>query len=106
MHRSKLFNQTRLQLALWYATAMGGILGLAGFATYEMVAHSHWEAVHQELQSISGTLHDSLEPKLKQPGHLNLAVQTVLPNLCLTGNQCSVLPKDGGLNNVQNLVIV
>lgn len=94
MHRSKLFNQTRLQLALWYAAVMGGILGLAGFITYEMVAHSHWDAVQQELQSISGTLHDSLEPKLKQPGHLSAAVQTVLPNLCLTGNQCSILPQE------------
>ncbi|MGI0485193.1 two-component system sensor histidine kinase RppB [Pantanalinema rosaneae CENA516] len=90
MHRSKLFNRTRLHLAGWYAMVMGGILGLAGFTTYEMVAHSHWEAVHQELQSISGTLHDSLEPKLKQPGHLNAAVQTVLPNLCLAGHQCSL----------------
>ena len=94
MHRSKLFNQTRWQLALWYATVMGGILGLAGFTTYEMVAHSHWHAVQQELQSISGTLHDSLEPKLTQPGQLSAAVQTVLPNLCLTGNQCSMPPKE------------
>lgn len=94
MHRSKLFNRTRLQLAGWYAAVMGGILGLAGFTTYEMVAHSHWDAVHQELQSISGTLHDSLEPKLKQPGHLNAAVQTVLPNLCLAGNQCFLSSKE------------
>jgi len=90
MHRSKLFNQTRWQLAVWYAAVMGAILGLAGLTTYQMVAHSHWDAVQQELQSISGTLHDSLEPKLKQPGQLEAAVQTVLPNLCLVGNQCSV----------------
>jgi len=90
MHHSKLFNQTRLQLALWYAAAMGGILGLAGFTTYEMVAHSHWDAVHQELQSISGTLHDSLEPTLKQPGRLESVVQTFLPNLCLATNYCSI----------------
>jgi signal transduction histidine kinase len=94
MHHSKLFNQTRLQLALWYAAAMGGILGLAGFTTYEMVAHSHWDAVQQELQSISGTLHDSLEPKLKQPGRLAAAVQTVLPNLCLAEQHCSILSEE------------
>lgn len=90
MHRSRLFNQTRLQLTIWYAAAMGSILGLAGLTTYQMVAHSHWDAVQQELQSISGTLHDSLEPKLKQPGRLEISVQTVLPNLCLTGNQCAL----------------
>ncbi len=94
MHRSKLFNQTRLQLALWYAAVMGGILGLVGFTTYEMVAHSHWDAVHQELQSISGTLHDSLEPILKQAGHLEPSVQKFLPNLCLATNHCSILPEE------------
>lgn len=90
MHRSKLFNQTRWQLAGWYAAVMGSILGVAGFATYQMVAHSHWDAVQQELRSIAGTLHDSLEPKLKQPGHLEASVQTVLPNLCLASDRCSV----------------
>lgn len=90
MHHNKLFNQTRWQLAVWYAAVMGGILGLAGFTTYQMVAHSHWDAVHQELQSISGTLHDSLEPKLRQSGQLEPVVQTVLPNLCLVGDQCAI----------------
>ncbi|MCL6435197.1 MAG: HAMP domain-containing histidine kinase [Leptolyngbyaceae cyanobacterium HOT.MB2.61] len=89
MHRSKLFNQTRLQLAIWYAAVMGAILGLAGLTTYQMVAHSQWEAVQRELQSISGTLHDSLEPKLKRSGYLEPTVQIVLPNLCLVGNQCA-----------------
>lgn len=94
MHRNRLFNQTRLHLAGWYAAVMGAILGLAGFTTYQMVAHSHWDAVQQELQSISGTLHDSLEPKLKQPGRLESPVQMVLPNLCLTGNQCTIASKE------------
>jgi hypothetical protein len=35
MHRNKLFNQTRFRLAGWYAVVMGGILGLAGFITYQ-----------------------------------------------------------------------
>lgn len=94
MHRSRLFNQTRLQLTVWYAAVMGGILGLAGVTTYEMVAHSHWDAVHQELRSISGTLHDTLEPKLQQPGRLVAPVQAVLPNLCLVGNHCALLSED------------
>ncbi len=88
MQRSKLFNRTRWQLTVGYAAAMGGMLAAAGFTTYQMVAHSHWEAVSQELQSISGTLHDSLEPKLKRPGNVDAAVLTVLPNLCLVGRTC------------------
>lgn len=96
MHRSKLFNQTRWKLALWYAVVMGSTLGLAGLTTYQMVAHAHWEAVQQELQSISGTLHDSLEPKLKQPGRLEASVQTVLPNLCLATNHCAASFEDPG----------
>lgn len=89
MHRSRLFNQTRLQLTIWYAAVMGSILGLAGLTTYELVAHSQGAAVRQELQSIAGTLHDSLEPKLQVPGRLEASVQTVLPNLCLASELCS-----------------
>ncbi len=89
MHRSKLFNRTRWQLTVWYAAAMGGMLAIAGVATYQMVAHSHWDAVAQELQSLAGTLHDSLEPKLKRPGYLEAAVLTVLPNLCVAGGSCA-----------------
>lgn len=94
MQHNRLFNQTRLQLAGWYAAVMGTILGLVGLTTYQLVAHSHWEAVQQELQSISGTLHDSLEPKLKQAGRLEPAVQTVLPNLCWVGHQCAIAPNE------------
>lgn len=89
MHQNQLFNLTRLQLAGWYAGVMGLILSVSGLVAYEMLAYSHWQAVEQELKSISGTLHDTLEPKLKQPNHLEPVVQQVLPGLCIVGTDCT-----------------
>ncbi|WP_348252377.1 two-component system sensor histidine kinase RppB [Trichocoleus desertorum] len=89
MQQNKLFNRTRAQLAGWYAGVMGLILSVSGLVAYEMLAYTHWQAVEQELQSISGTLHDTLEPKLKQPNRLEPVVKQVLPGLCVVGTSCS-----------------
>ncbi|MDX2240245.1 MAG: two-component system sensor histidine kinase RppB [Leptolyngbyaceae cyanobacterium bins.302] len=88
MHQNKLFNQTRGRLAGWYAMVMGVILSLSGLVTYQMVAYSHWHAVEQELESVSGTLHDNLESKLRQPGKLEPSVEAALPGLCLANQSC------------------
>ena len=89
MHQNKLFNRTRVQLAGCYAGVMGLILSLSGLTTHQMLAVAHWRAVEQELASISGTLHDTLEPKLKQPDRLEPAIKQALPGLCLVGTDCS-----------------
>ena len=89
MHQNKLFNQTRGRLAGWYAIVMGVTLSLSGLATDQMVAYSHWQAVEQELESVSGTLHDNLESKLKRPGKLEPSVEAALPGLCLANQRCS-----------------
>ena len=89
MHQNKLFNRTRAQLAGCYAGVMGLILSLSGLTTHQMLAVTHWHAVEQELESISGTLHDTLEPKLKQPDQIEPAVEQALPGLCLAGTDCS-----------------
>lgn len=94
MHHNKLFNQTRGRLAGWYAGVIGVILSLSGFVTYQMVAYSHWHAVEQELESVSGTLHDNLESKLKQPGTIEPGVEAALPGLCLVNQRCSNQPDD------------
>ncbi|MEX0269894.1 two-component system sensor histidine kinase RppB [Leptolyngbyaceae cyanobacterium UHCC 1019] len=88
MHQNKLFNQTRGRLAGWYAGVMGVILSLSGLVTYQMVAYSHWHAVEQELESVSGTLHDNLESKLRQPGKLEPSVEAALPGLCAANQSC------------------
>jgi signal transduction histidine kinase len=89
MRQNKLFNQTRVSLAFWYAGVMGLILSLLGFGVYKAISHAHWVALDRELESVAGTLHDSLELKLKQPGQIEPIVKELLPNLCLIGNSCA-----------------
>lgn len=88
MHDNKLFNQSRRRLAGSYAAVMGVILSLCGVGAYQMLAYAHWEAIAQELESVSGTLHDSLESKLTQPGQMSLAVEQAMPGLCIIGKNC------------------
>lgn len=85
MNQNKLFNRTRWQLALSYAAVMGLILSLLGFGVYRAIAHAHWVAIDRELKSVAGTLHDSLETKLQQPGKLEPTINELLPNLRVTG---------------------
>ncbi|MEG4806613.1 two-component system sensor histidine kinase RppB [Microcoleus sp. F8-D3] len=87
MNQNKLFNRTRWQLAISYAAVMGLILSLLGFGVYKAIAHAHWVAIDRELESVAGTLHDSLELKLQQPGRLEPIVNELLPNLRLIGVQ-------------------
>lgn len=90
MYKSKLFNLSRRRLAIWYATVMGVILSACGFAFYQMMVQAYWHSFHRELESVAGTLHDSLEPVLKQPGQLDQqAVGQILPNLCFAHTHCS-----------------
>lgn len=88
MNHSKLFNRTRTRLALWYAGVMGLILSVSGFGVYKAIAHAHSVAIDRELKSVAGTMHDSIELKLKQPGRLEPIVEEILPNLCLAEASC------------------
>ena len=88
MNQNKLFNRTRTRLALWYAGVMGLILSVSGFGVYKAIAHAHKVAVDRELESVAGTLHDSIELKLNQPGRLEPIIKEMLPNLCLAGASC------------------
>lgn len=85
MNQNKLFNQTRWRLALSYAAVMGLILSLLGFGVYKAIAHAHWVALERELESVAGTLHDTLELKLTQPRVLAPEAIELLPNLRLVG---------------------
>ncbi|HBK63800.1 MAG TPA: two-component sensor histidine kinase, partial [Cyanobacteria bacterium UBA11166] len=49
---------------------------------------AHSVTLDRELESVAGTLHDSLELKLKQPGRLEPIVRDFLPNFCLVGTSC------------------
>ena len=88
MNHNQLFRQTRLQLACWYAGVMGVILGLCGWGMYEAISHAHWMTLDRELESVAGTLHDSLEPVLQEPAQLEPEVSRLLPDLCTQDEQC------------------
>lgn len=87
-NRNKLFAQTQLRLALWYASVMGVILSLCGVGIYEAIAHAHWTTFETELETVAGTLHDSIEPTLKQPGRLERETKQRLPSICLVSADC------------------
>ena len=88
MNRNKIFLGARLHLAGWYAGVMGIILTLSGVGIYQVMLHAHWQAVDRELESVAGTLHDSLEPLLQQSDRIAPSVQQILPNLCIVGEKC------------------
>ena len=67
---------------------MGVILSLCGVAVYEAIARANWVALDRELESVAGTLHDSIEPILQQPGRLEPDVQQLLPDICVVGEKC------------------
>ena len=89
MNHNQLFRLTRWRLASWYAGVMGVILSLCGLGVYEAIAHAHWITIDRELETVAGTLHDSLEPVLQQPGRLEPAATRLLPDVCLVGTRCS-----------------
>ncbi len=88
----QLFRSTRFKLASWYAMGMGVVLSVVGSYVYITANQSYWEAVHQELASVAGTLHDSLEPKLKIPGVVDPSIkQELLINICMVDEKCPVI---------------
>ncbi|RUT01579.1 two-component sensor histidine kinase [Dulcicalothrix desertica PCC 7102] len=96
MNQNKLFRLTRVRLALYYAIVMGLILSLCAFGFYRAVFHAHVVALDSEIESVAGTLHDSLELKLEQPGRLEPIAHLLFPNIdnCSTGASCIQQPLD------------
>lgn len=95
MHSNKLFNRTRWQLAGWYAIVIGLLLGICGVAVYQVVFHTQRYILQEKLQSLAGTLHDTIEPQLQQPGQLSSSLKTILPGLCLWNENCYSSGNDG-----------
>ncbi|BAU15743.1 two-component sensor histidine kinase (plasmid) [Leptolyngbya sp. NIES-3755] len=89
MRKSRLFNRTRFKLAASYAGVMGLILSVCGVAVYFHLAQTHFSAIDGEIQTLAGTLHDSLEPMLEQPGQLNAKVKQILPGICINTTACT-----------------
>ena len=88
MKQNRLFERSRWRLASWYAAILSIILLICALGVYEAVAHAHRITINQELESVAGTLHDSLLPVLKQPGKLEPEVKDLLPDTCLVETGC------------------
>lgn len=92
MNSHQLFRRSRTRLALWYALAMGAILSLSGLGMYRSLVQSNWAAMEREMESIAGTLHDSLEPMLPASEDPTAVLRRILPELCLAGQPCNTNP--------------
>ncbi|MBD2651983.1 two-component sensor histidine kinase [Synechocystis sp. FACHB-383] len=92
MNTRRLFARSRLQLAFWYALVMGGILTMLGLGVYRAIVQANWMALEREVESIAGTLHDSLEPMLPRNASPTGVLQKMLPDLCLINQPCQVTP--------------
>ena len=88
MKQNRLFSRSRWRLASWYAAILSIILFICALGVYEAVAHAHRITINQELESVAGTLHDSLLPVLKQPEKLEPEVKDLLPDTCLVETGC------------------
>ncbi len=92
MNSHQLFRRSRTRLALWYALVMGAILSLSGLGMYRSLVQSNWTAMEREMESIAGTLHDSLEPMLPASEDPTAVLRRILPELCLAGQSCNTNP--------------
>ncbi|EAZ90817.1 two-component system sensor histidine kinase RppB [Crocosphaera chwakensis] len=92
MKTSQLFRHSRLRLAVWYTLVMGVILSLSALGIYRSLVESNWNAMEREIESIAGTLHDSLEPMLPASEDPTTVLKRILPELCLVGQLCNSNP--------------
>ncbi|MBP0014678.1 MAG: two-component sensor histidine kinase [Roseofilum sp. SBFL] len=92
MKSSPLFRHSRLRLAFWYALVMGAILSVSALGMYRSLVRSNWQAMEREMESIAGTLHDSLEPMLPASENPTTVLRQILPELCLVGQPCNFNP--------------
>ena len=92
MNGHHLFRRSRIRLALWYALVMGAILSLSGLGMYRAKIRVKWASLEREIESIAGTLHDSLEPMLPTSEAPTTVLQQIFPDLCLTEQFCNPKP--------------
>ncbi|MEA5617780.1 two-component system sensor histidine kinase RppB [Cronbergia sp. UHCC 0137] len=92
MNSYSLFRRSRLRLALWYAGVMGVILSVSGLGMYRAMVQTNWAAMEREIESIAGTLHDSVEPLLPPSEEPTAVLQQIFPDLCLSGQPCKATP--------------
>jgi len=98
---NRLFRRSRVQLAAWCALVMGSILSLSSFGMVRVLVRSHWVALEREIESIAGTLHDSLEPMLPPDENPTALLQQIFPDLCIARADDAVQRCDPQSSRVQ-----
>ena len=86
--QNQLFQQSRLQLAAWYAGVMGVILALLGFGMYRAIAHAHEVTIDREIKSVADALKNALKVTLADEQQLKQLPPQLLPDLCLGDQRC------------------
>ena len=94
MHQNRLFNRTRIQLTVTYAIVIGLITLLSGGAIHLVMVRAFARTVDRELNTLAGTVHDTLEAILQQPEIVDPVAMNLLPGLCVVGKECSPTKPD------------
>ncbi len=100
MYQNRLFNQTRIQLTGFYAVVIGLITLLSGYGIHRVMIRVFERTVDRELNTLAGTLHDTLEAVLQQPEVVSPVAMQVLPGLCLVGGKCVPTRSDSKLGEL------
>jgi two-component Ni(II)/redox sensor kinase NrsS len=59
---------------------------------FGLLMRSNWSALEREVETLAGTLHDSLKPLLPPEARPSTQLAAVLPELCLVGDPCPLPP--------------
>jgi signal transduction histidine kinase len=100
MYQNRLFNRTRIQLTSFYAVVIGLITILNGYAIHRVMLRTFERTVDRELNTLAGTVHDTLEAVLQQPEIVSPVTMQVLPGLCVVGGKCSPTSADSKLGEL------
>lgn len=90
MNHNRLFKKTRLSLTLWYVGIFSTIAIVCGLGVYEIIFQAQKIVIDNELKTVAGTFHDSLETVLEKPGKIESSVTDFLPDLCSVQTNCSI----------------
>jgi signal transduction histidine kinase len=100
VHQNRLFNRTHIQLTGFYAIVIGSIALLCGYMIHLVMIRAFSRTIDRELNTLAGTVHDSLEAVLVQPEIVDPVAMKLLPGLCVTGNQCSPIKPDSQIGKL------
>ena len=92
MVRPGPISRSRLRLAAVYLAVIGVILYGAGLGMLGLLMRANWSALEREVETLAGTLHDSLKPLLPPEARPSTQLAAVLPGLCLVGKPCPLTP--------------